>query len=282
MPNNTSNFCPELKVHEGHLDFLRECFKKPPAQGKVGSRPDRYLRELNKIRGTAHSFPGSISSRAKLDRAAVQRVARDPKIDPLVAYAAAMAWGGRNFSNYRYSLESKSGENLIKILSVLRVSNSNRQQDFKRTQKACDSIKGLGISFYTKLLYFFRPASDAYILDQWTAKSAILLFPDCPIKLTYSGMPSPVTKPEDFAWFCRALECLGERIHDGKTWSGEEVEQAVFDRPKGKWREYVRAHFPDGKKAKKATQRDARVTRDLGETPIPDARKNRLGAKIVT
>jgi hypothetical protein len=266
----------KLKIDPAHLAYLRQCFKKPPAQGKVGSSPTRYLQDLNKIRETKLAWPEN-GGRGKLDREEVRELAQDPEVDLLIAYTAAMAWGGRNFSNYRYSLEDPSGKNLVKLLEALRASKLNRQKDFKRTDTACKQIKGLGISFYTKLLFFLRADANAYILDQWTAKSAVLLFPECPIRLTSQGMPSAETRPKDYDWFCQALECLGTQMQVGETWTGEEVERAIFDDPKGKWRAYVSAHFPDGKKRGAAKSRKT----SENDKPVPNTCRHKLGAQIV-
>jgi hypothetical protein len=117
--------------------------------------------------------------------------------------------------------------------------------DFDITQTAANYIKGLGISFYTKLLYFFRPKPDAYILDQWTAKSARLLFNPCPINLN-GDLPDPATKPAQYEWFCAQLDNFAPIVWPtiaGIT--GENAEVAIFDegRGHGEWRKYVVAHF---------------------------------------
>jgi hypothetical protein len=104
-------------------------------------------------------------------------------------------------------------------------------------QKTAAKIKGLGISFYTKLLFFFRIKPDAYILDQFTAKSAKLLFDDCKIVLNSSGYPDPTNTPDSYKWFCTALENMGKSRNP--KWSGEQVEQAMFDVRGGEWRKHL-------------------------------------------
>lgn len=226
------------------------CFLEPPNQGSVGRNPESYLSEL----GSDHVklIQIKIGKLRKLTRFEVRDICRDHSIDVLTAYAVAMAWGGQDMGNFRKSISDNTKQNLYLMLEQLRKSSKGRKFDFEFTKESTETIKGLGISFYTKLLFFFRNTSDAYILDQWTAKSATLLFKPSPVLLTPYGLPSPNTTPADYDLFCKELENLGTRLN----WSGEEVERAIFDKPNGKWRQFVVSQFPaknnaDKKKSKK-------------------------------
>jgi hypothetical protein len=220
---------------------------KPPVQGPVGKSPASYLKELP---GDQKRFEASISSipgngARKLTRAEVRALCRDMRIHSLVAYACVMAWGGRNFSNYRLTLSRPSISNLETLLGYLRAGNGSREEDFAHTQQAAKGIKGLGISFYTKLLFFFRPKADAYILDQWTAKSAVFLFSECGVKLSSSGLPRADTSPGDYGRFCAKLDALAGPNGWGSNWrDGEEIELTLFDEPEGDWRNFVKSVFP--------------------------------------
>jgi hypothetical protein len=196
---------------------------------------------LVNLSASIENLPGK--GKTKLQRWQVRQVCHDPQIHPLVAYACVMAWGGRNFSNYRLSVAPDSLCALVKILKHLRGSKELRKNDFAYIQQAATGTKGLGISFYTKLLFFFREKDDAYILDQWTAKSAIVLFPACGVRLNSAGLPRPDTSPVIYEDFCRAIE--GFRTDLGPNWTtGEEVERTLFDRPRGEWRTYLKRAFP--------------------------------------
>jgi hypothetical protein len=242
----------KIKRTESHSDFqlsdeplqrLRECLGNAEVlrQEAVGNAPRRYLDELANLAGTKGMLPNGFDVRERLDRESVVKVVRSEEVDVLQAYAVTMAWGGRNFRNFRLTLGKNSIQSLRKLLEDLRMSRKSRESDFERAQKACKRIKGLGISFHSKLLFFLRATQDAYILDQWTAKSVNLLFANCPIRLTSQGMPHPGTTAQEYVWFCEALEFLGRQFKTAL--SGDQVEQVLFDRPGGCWRSHVKNHL---------------------------------------
>jgi hypothetical protein len=130
------------------------------------------------------------------------------------------------------------------LVNYLRNSTASREEDFDHTQQAAAKFPGLGISFYTKLLFFLRKKPDAYILDQWTAKSAVVLFPDLGIKLTSAGLPHASTSPKTYEAFCKKLDDCAGASGWGKAWkNGEEVERTIFDRPGGPWRTWLKKHL---------------------------------------
>jgi peroxiredoxin len=221
----------------------------PPRQDPVGGTPETYLWQLKQLRP---AIRGVSSSQKRLPKKGTKQFARGPlgkvcrnsKVHPLVSYACVMAWGASRMDNYRDTIERSSIKNLTKLIRRLRSSRRSRRDDFAATQAACQNISGLNVSFYTKLLFFFRAGSDAYILDQWTAKSAVLLFPDCGVSLTSAGLPKPDTTPEAYDAFCQTIENLARRL--GPPWTnGEEVERTLFDNPKGEWRKHLKVMFPN-------------------------------------
>jgi len=248
-------------------------YTDPPPQGPVGSAPVDYIGgELpgapNSYATSEKQIPGG--GKRALDRHEVVKVSRDSKVDPLVAYACIMAWGRRNFHNYRLSLSNGNAGKVARLVDDLRKSADTREQDFAATQNAAAQIPGLGISFYTKLLFFLRPKQDAYILDQWTAKSATVLFPKAGIKVTSGGMPDPNTTPKTYEAFCKALEDCAGTGGWGPNWkNGEEVERTIFDRPRGPWRSWVKERF---KPADKAKQTKPKVRGKGGRPPVPPAK----------
>jgi hypothetical protein len=215
----------------------------PPLQGAVGRSPQRYLAELPESHhpraAVLAKIPGG--GKQKLTREEVRAICRNSEVPPLIACACIMAWGGRDFFNYRKSL-ADGGEAIARLVETLRASTATRAEDFEATQQAVESIHGLGISFYTKLLFFLRPTPDAYILDQWTAKSSVVIFQEVGIRLTAAGLPDPKTCGKDYQAFCARLEaCCGSKCW-GEAWkTGEEVERTLFDSPKGLWRTCVKA-----------------------------------------
>jgi hypothetical protein len=226
------------KFNEEHLNAFRSIFpNSPKEQGPVGRVPKRYLIELNEYCKSTYPWPDGYDGR-QIDREGLRGLCQSES-DHMALYAAIMAWGGRNFHNYRLTLDQPSRGQLQALIQALRGSNLNRKEDFKATQTACNAISGLGISFYTKLLYFLRKKPDAYILDQFTAKSAILLFKQKNITLQGS-MPSSKTSPDAYEIFCKDIEALATHLSDG--WTADRVEQAMFGKGT-EWRTYLKQFF---------------------------------------
>lgn len=216
-------------------------YSGPPPQGPVGRKPLGYL-NLLPFSLSAHSPGIPHHGLEKLSRADVRAIAGNSSIPPLVAYACIMAWGGQRMDHYRSTL--RFDREIACMVDCLRGSTRTREIDFHFAQSRAKPIKGLGISFYTKLLFFLRPDPNAYILDQWTAKSAHLLFPKIGISLTGVGLPDPRTTSQVYGEYCKSLEsCCGPHGW-GPNWkTGEDVEVSFFDKPHGPWRLWVKKQY---------------------------------------
>jgi len=227
-----------LPWDKNRLAEFRKVFINVP-QPNVGRPCGSYLKALREI------FPDLPGQRADAlypevlrgtNRDLVRKVCRDPNVHVLEAYAVAMAWGGQWKDWFLSSIQSPR---LERELKRLRSENHSRQEDFAKIAEAAREIKGLGISFFTKLLFFFRPKADAYILDQFTAKSMVLLRPG--VVWVRGHMPAADTLPEAYENFCRSCDELAFGLSCG---SGEAVERAMFDHRNGRWRAIVRSHYP--------------------------------------
>jgi hypothetical protein len=212
---------------------------QPPNQGPVGKPPSDYLAVLRAVSGSAtppieNFYP--VLDQA-LDRNEVARICRDGRVHVVEAFAAAMAWGGMKPSNFRLAIGSQG---LASLLEALRQSQNSLQDDYRMTLKACETIGGLRISFWSKLLYFFRPTGDTPILDQFTAKSINAIFPSS-IRMN-GDYPAPDLGVEEYETYIDLLDHLRERCR--KDWTIIDIETALFDRPKGKWRKWIRSQYP--------------------------------------
>jgi hypothetical protein len=154
----------------------------------------------------------------------------------LGAFAICMAWGGQRMDHYRRCFQRPAL--LVGLLEKLRKSERSRLEDFALADGM--QIPGLGVSFLTKLLFFLRPRRDAYILDQWIAKSLKLLVDPCPIRLAKWGGPHAETSPLEYEEACQALEDIGKSLGG---LSGYEAEQLLLSSPAGAWRREVHDGF---------------------------------------
>jgi len=237
-------------MNKEHINIFRNCFPTPPEQLTIGDNPQDYLARLNELCNLNLEWPSN-HPLGKLDRIQLRALCHDLHVHVLIVYAAVMAWGGRGLMsrNYRLSLQHESLNTLVSTLSTLRNGNNSRKEAFQIIKLAAEEIKGLGISFYTKLLFFLRRDYDAYILDQFTAKSAQLLFHPPPVRLTSQYYPLPDTTPDEYEDFCCKIEELSSDIQQlNANWTSEKVEQAMFDIRGGIWRKYLKTHFPKNEK----------------------------------
>lgn len=279
---------------QDYLNQFRKIYANGvPAQGAVGDCAAAYifaafvqnssdLALQNAATGLIKSKSGKTGYLADafqpLRRDRVGEICRDESVDPVVAYCFAMAWGGQwQASSYGSFVDSLSDiKRLRGNLVILRVLKAGAPGRSTPRMEAFDlfasksPIKGLGISYFTKLLYFFLPRNiPAYVLDNWTAKSVSKLaeHADLPIQdwidkySKTSRWPGPKRMPQEIStygqfignianWktsdhyeqYCQFIEDLAGRLR----WDGgaSDVELALFGSTKegsaGKiWRNLV-------------------------------------------
>ena len=230
------------------IDLLHAAHPFPPPDVAVGFAPISYLnRPTAAAAGVTATVAGGPFG-APLTRVALRAICLNRTVAPLEKYACIMAWGGQRFGNFDVSIGSRT---LARLIQDLLASANNRQIDFLATQAAAALIPGLGISFYTKLLFFLRPVQDVYIFDQWTAKSLLLLqFPPVirlgPLGNAGFARAHPATTPAEYERFCQTVDDLRTVLWPGfPAATAEQVEMAMFDRsrPDGFWRAFVRINF---------------------------------------
>lgn len=235
------------------LNKLHSCKTKPATQPAVGRTLHHYWKRLH-LESTER--PPSIELDKQFTRTEVKAICQSQEIEVLDAYAVAMAWGGQHLTHFKNSVSATSKAELTKLLTKLRHSTRPRAEDFDLCSQACDNINGLGISFFTKLLYFFRANDDAFILDQWTAKSAHVLLESSPILITSQGMPHVSTNGEHYELFCQFIEKLAQQLSStDQTWTADETEIALFDKPRGEWRSFVRSSTTSKRKRKSTAKK---------------------------
>jgi hypothetical protein len=220
-------------------------YSAPQSQGFYGNKPISYIKELPGYPQEYGDYIMQIPNcgNRSLNRTEVRAISRNRSIHPLSVYACIMAWGKRNKYNYRLSIKDENADRVASLIKYLRTSSRSIGEDFAHVQSASNKITGLGISFYTKLLFFVRKEPNAYILDQWTAKSSTLLFPELGIKIK-SQMPDPETSHDIYEAFCKRLDQCAEKREWGVNWNtGEEVELTLFDKPNGCWRNYLKNNW---------------------------------------
>jgi len=119
------------------------------------------------------------------------------------AILSVLAWGGMSHGNPKRFWNSPDGLNAV-VTIIRKMKTYAGQLDpivaFSWFAKARSEgkLKGMAISYYTKILFFFFPSYmniEAPIFDQFTAKSINVLFSDCPIPMQ-GDFPKESQKPE--------------------------------------------------------------------------------------
>lgn len=178
----------------------------------------------------------------QLDRITVRRLCIDTSIPPLYGYVCAMAWGGQGGQYGRAHINSSwaQSKDLRRILTRVRKGNMDRKEAFDLFRQD-GGISGLGPAYYTKLLYFFSPKLNHYIMDQWTAK-AVNLLAGLPVVRMSGDYVSGTNKGGNYLAFCREVEAIAKHL----KCSGDQAEQRIYSmggRYRWPWRKHVDHHW---------------------------------------
>ena len=244
-----------LLVPEQVANFIR--IAKRPDQAWIGRAPATWVESLRiKFTGIANM------SATPLSRAELIGLWRNGSISSEYCFLSTMAWGGMRVSNGRSIWNHK--DQWMPICEKLRSGGFKNRKDayeaFRRLRLE-KKLLGMGPAYFTKLLFFARPVQDAYILDQWTARSIHLLtqnrvWPDVQVDAyTLKRMSGPNGSPKalrasvtdrvtssDYEQFCNLVEEIGLTAGVNPC----EIEESMFGqggRNPSAWRSYVMDHW---------------------------------------
>jgi hypothetical protein len=211
------------------------------AAGPIGVAPAKWAK--------THGLLGVPSPNAlpthQLNRTDVRAICRDMSKDVLFGYVCAMAWGSQG--------RGRGGAaNLKKAWSYLTTSQNQKNLDnlrnnqYSRTKAYSllnGKIPGVGPAYFTKLLFFFSPQPNLYIMDQWTAKSINLLTGKKVVIIEQSGAVSGRNTAANYENYCSVVDEIAAQL----KLSGEDVEEMLMSKgfvkkgsiPPEPWRQYV-------------------------------------------
>ena len=221
-------------------------FKKTILQtetGWAGSNPRKWVAHLSPGIIELNSFPDK-----RLVRQDIFDIANCRKTDDLYLAINIAAWGG---------MKRDHGHRLFDewpvwggIMAAMRDGRLTRQQAYKAFSKlrVSGALPGMGPAYYTKMIFFALEKRDAFIMDQWTARSANLLLGRKLVNTLRTGAsgrdPAPQwvsdkNTSEVYEEFCRFIYELADQcsLEGGEA----SVEEALFStgRGRGRWRNYV-------------------------------------------
>ena len=190
--------------------------------------------------------PRPMLADGKLCRNDLLAMATDPKVSNLDCCISILAWGGMN---RKYALSALSCFNRWEaIVEDMRHCKTSPFEAFERFQsvRANGQLAGMGIAYFTKLIFFLNRQPGGYILDQWTARSAHLICTNKNIFLNWGryktrrfAVVSDRNDSSNYQYFCSFIEDICSLVDHLENPS--DTEEALFStgRGKGLWRQYV-------------------------------------------
>ncbi len=243
-----------ITFNQSALDTLRRKLEadqerhQQTGQGVIGRKVRPWAASVWK--GSAHTPDLSNLNESGLSRSDVLSICHD-QITPLFeSMVSICAWGSMKRDHARTFFESYGINGQVTpvkaALEELRNSRVSRREDFSTMQTLRQSgvLQGVDIAYFTKFLFFLRPAQDAYILDQWTAKSINFLVKDDLIILSKDGYVTGRNTPDQYETFCNLIDKLAETLGFA---SGAIMEEKIFSqggRNPYPWRRLIKDSFP--------------------------------------
>lgn len=225
-----------LPYNELHFEKFASIAFEP--QGELGKSPSEWVLHLG-----LQDVPDVANlPKDPLGRARVREICRDATKHVLFGYVCAMCWGwqekgprGTKGVTVPWTQKQKIEEHLEK----LRAGNLSRADAYNLFRKE-GKVKGLGPSYFTKLLFFFSPAENFWIMDQWTGKSINLLTGE--IIVRFNGpSPSDQNKGGNYQAYCEEVDALARLLNV----TGNEIEQRLMSKGRPDpwdWRKHVLEH----------------------------------------
>jgi hypothetical protein len=167
-----------------------------------------------------------------------------------------LSWGGIvNRANNPKILYKKLKSDKVartevaRALQQMRFGNISNQQAFDLFQglRKQGYLPGLGVSFFTKVIYFLRPGKGAFILDQWTAKAMNYLHHKDPNSYPQVAMdgefPANGLTGADYEAFNKGIKQVAVDVKKGLgNLSDEEAEFTIFGAHGKKFRPAIDAY----------------------------------------
>ena len=239
-------------LHPAKISLFQSLNSTPPAPW-TGASPYEWAESVNPGLGSLYSL-----SKTALSRAALSALWRNPSVSVEACFLSTMAWGGMKRDNGRRIWAARG--NCLAICTDVRAGLHTRASGFQGflTLRGKKLLPGMGPAYFTKILFFASPVQDAYILDQWTARSMHLLsgqgkYPAVRKDYTSAAKALRLKAPgvlrvivddkvtsADYVDYCNQVDGLAVRL----GWHAHQVEERLFSsggRVPHPWRAQVMA-----------------------------------------
>lgn len=220
----------------------------------AGGSPHDWAESLAAGLGSRYAL-----SKSPLSRAALSALWRNSSVSVEACFLSTMAWGGMKRDNGRRIWSARS--HWLSVCNDVRAGLHTRATGFNAFSalRAKGLLPGMGPAYFTKVLFFASPHGDAYILDQWTARSMHLLsgqgrYPSVRKDYTSASKAKRLSAPHmlrvivddrvtsaDYVDYCIQVDSLAVTL----GWTAHQVEERLFSNG-GKSPHPWRAHVMSG------------------------------------
>lgn len=203
----------------------------------TGASPHDWAESVQPGLGSTYGL-----SKVPMTRAALRALWANTSISVEACFLSTMAWGGMQRGNGRRIWSTRA--NCLGVCADVRAGRHTPASGFQAfaTLRAKKGLPGMGPAYFTKILFFAAPSQDAYILDQWTARSMHLLsgqsaYPavrkDYPSAAKAEKLKTPQAlrvivddkvTPVDYVDYCNKVDGLAASL----GWHAHQVEERLF------------------------------------------------------
>lgn len=235
----------DIKFDEKHLKFFSENLKEKQNQW-VGRNPSTWINALNRNACIKINNDQNGVFNFKPTRSSLYDQSAD-KIQDFDFVVNVLAWGGMHLNHGRAVL--KKYEHWGHIVNELRNNKIDPFDGYKKFmgKRLEGKLPGMGPAYFTKIIFFATQNQankpNAYIMDQWTARSINLLLGHelvSTIKTHQGSRVSDNNTSETYKKFCEVIEHLSSLIGEPDPKKTEEHLFSNGGRNAGAWRRYLK------------------------------------------
>jgi hypothetical protein len=216
------------------ISFLKSAKKIPTYTGTL---PHTWYGKIQECDSFEYPKRFKITGEEKFTREGLRRFLKEKGISNKQALIAILAWGNCKIANGKTLFEKSNDDEIddfIKSIKSSKIKTREQAFDFFIRTKKAGKLKGLGVSFFTKVLWFLRPDLKGYILDQFTAKSVNLIHKNT-IRMTNDGHVNQNIKAFEYECYCISIENIAKEIKQ----TPEITEEILFGGDYPEWRKII-------------------------------------------
>ena len=223
-------------MNEKLIEVLKKAERIP---GYSGMMPEEWYTKVHRCKSYKPKPEFKLKKPGVYTREDLKGYLKQKGLSDETALIAILAWGKCSIANGRNILEDTRRAALLRFIKELKSPKIKSREEafdlFVRTKKS-GSIKGLGVAYFTKVLWFMRPDLNGYILDRYTAKSINILCDSPYFPLIDNKYVSQHTDANTYEGYCKHIEKLAKTI----KCTPEITEEKLFGGDYPAWREKIK------------------------------------------